>query len=95
MRRTLTRSAAISSVALAAVVVLAGPAEARRNVGGTLPAGATCVDPGVVVLPAQADAAVPCVCYALDGQRFRFLGRAEGCPPGFPEVKIDRRNVGG
>jgi hypothetical protein len=94
MRRTLTRSAAISSVALAAVVVLAGPAEARRNVGGTLPAGSSCLEPGAVVLPAQADTRVPCVCYVNDAGRFHFLGRGE-CPPGLPQIKIDRRNVGG
>jgi hypothetical protein len=95
MRRTFTRSAAISSVALAAVVVLAGPAEARRNVGGTVPADAACVKPGVINLAETPFANTPCVCYVtLEGGRFHNLGRGD-CPAGLPEIKIDRRNVGG
>jgi hypothetical protein len=93
MRRTFTRSAAISSIALAAVFVLAGPAEARRNVGGTDPVG-SCIKPGVINLGDQARSSTPCICYSNGVERFHFSGRGD-CPSGIPEIKIDRRNVGG
>ena len=94
MRRNLRRVAATTGVALALAVMVATPAEARRNLGGTIPADSSCLKPGAVVLTDQAFANVPCVCYVTDPGRFHNLGRGT-CPQGLPEVKIERRNVGG
>jgi hypothetical protein len=93
VRRTLGRLTATTGVALALAVMIATPADARRNVGGTVPADSFCLKPGAVVLPEQADANVPCVCYVVESGRFHNLGRGS-CPEGLPEIKIDR-NVGG
>ncbi len=93
MRRKLGRLAATTGVALALAVMTATPADARRNVGGTIPADSFCLKPGTVVLTEEADANTPCVCYVVESGRFNNLGRGS-CPEGLPEIKIDR-NVGG
>jgi hypothetical protein len=95
MRRTLVVLAAATSLALGASVATADPADARRNLGGTVPADATCVKPGTVILTDKAETNAPCVCYVPPtGGRFHNLGRGD-CPAGIPEIKINRRNVGG
>ena len=94
MRRRLGRVAATTGVALALAVMTATPADARRNVGGTVPADASCTKPGAVILTETALANTPCVCYVILPGKFHNLGRGS-CPEGLPEIKIDRRNVGG
>jgi hypothetical protein len=95
MRRRLGRLAATTAAALALSVMIATPADARRNLGGTLPEGTTCVQPGGVVLGDPASSTAPCVCYSNESGTFRNLGRsAEECPRGADRAKIDR-NVGG
>jgi hypothetical protein len=95
MRTKLALLVAATSLTLGASVATADTADARRNVGGTVPADTSCLEPGAVVLPAGADARVPCVCYITPaGDRFHNLGRGD-CPAGIPEIKINRRNVGG
>src|SRR3712207_1766781 len=46
MRRRLARLAATTGVALTVAVMTATPADARRNLGGTVPADAICLTPG-------------------------------------------------
>jgi hypothetical protein len=94
VRRNLRRVATTTGVALALAVMTATPADARRNLGGTHPADSFCLRPGTVVLTNTAFDNVPCVCYVADGRRFNNLGRGV-CPDGLPEIKIERRNVGG
>ena len=94
MRIKLGLVVAATSLALGASVATADPADARRNVGGTVPADASCVKPGIVNLADTPFSTTPCVCYVNDAGRFHNLGRGD-CPAGLPEVKIDRRNVGG
>jgi hypothetical protein len=95
MRTKLAFVVAATSLVLGASVATADTADARRNVGGTVPADTSCLKPGVVVLGERADARVPCVCYITPaGERFHNLGRGD-CPSAIPEVKINRRNVGG
>ena len=94
MRRTLGRLGATTGVALTLALLTATPADARRNVGGTVPADASCTKPGTVVLTETAFANAPCVCYGIEAGKFHNLGRGT-CPEGLPEIKIDRRNVGG
>jgi hypothetical protein len=97
MRRRLGIVAGTTWLVLAAAVVTAAPAGAR-NVGGTVPAGATCVQPGGVVLTDQAASVVPCLCYSTEFGTFRNVGgtgpSGGDCPPGVNRIKIDR-NVGG
>ena len=94
MRRTLAVVAAATSLAFGASVATADPADARRNLGGTVPADATCVKPGTVILSDKAETNAPCICYVNPSGRFHNLGRGD-CPAGIPEIKINRRNVGG
>ncbi len=94
MRRTLGRLGATTGVALTLALLTATPADARRNVGGTVPADAFCLKPGTVVLTEQAHANSPCVCYIDEFGKFHNLGRGT-CPEGLPAIKINRRNVGG
>jgi hypothetical protein len=91
VRRRLGFLTVTTWLALTAAVVTAAPAGAR-NVGGTVPAGATCIEPGGVILAGQAQ--VPCICYSTGMGIFPAVGRGEECPPGAQRVKIDR-NVGG
>ena len=95
MRRRLGLLTATTALALAASVATAGPAGAR-NVGGTVPVGTDCLEPGRVYLGGQASSKVPCVCYGNASGTFRNLGRGgtDACPEPLTWVKIDR-NVGG
>ena len=95
MRRRLALVVTATSLALGLSLATAESADARRNVGGTVPVGTSCVKPGTVVLPERAEVNAPCVCYVLDGRRFHNVGRGDTCPSGLPEIKINRRNVGG
>ena len=82
MRGTFGRLAATTGVALALAVLVATPAEARRNVGGTVPAGATCLSPGHSEARSdRADDVLNCFCYIAPA------------PPSGP--KDGERNVGG
>jgi hypothetical protein len=94
MRRRILLVAAMTALALGGGVATADTADARRNVGGTVPADASCTKPGTVVLTETAFANTPCVCYGIEAGKFHNLGRGT-CPEGLPEIKIDRRNVGG
>jgi hypothetical protein len=95
MRRRILLVVAMTGLALGGGVATADTADARRNVGGTIPADSYCLRPGAVVLTGQAFDTVPCVCYVtLAEERVHNLGRGS-CPLGLPEIKIERRNVGG
>ena len=94
MRRRILLVVAMTALALGGGVATADTADARRNVGGTVPADAFCLRPGAVVLTDTAFDNVPCVCYVDEFGKFHNLGRGT-CPEGLPEIKIDRRNVGG
>ncbi len=95
MRRKMVLVAAAVSLALGSSVATADPADARRNLGGNLPAGAVCIDPGAVELNAQAAANGGCLCIAVpEGPTFKNGGRGGECPAGIGRVTIDR-NPGG
>jgi hypothetical protein len=88
MRRTSGRLAATTGVALALAVLVATPADARRNVGGTMPAGAICVSPGQT--QARSDRAgevLDCFCWFVPPAGERNVGGnvpnvETNCPPG-------------
>jgi len=81
MRRRLALLTVTSWLALTAAVVTAAPASAR-NVGGTVPAGATCYSPGQPQARShQAASVLDCFCYVAPA------------PPEGP--KDGERNVGG
>jgi len=97
MRRRLGVLTGTTSLLVAAAVVVAAPAEARRNVGGTVPAGSTCVYPGGAQFQDAAAPALPCVCLSIpNGVTVSYEGGKPGgdCPAGLTRVRIDR-NVGG
>src|SRR3954451_12418793 len=81
MRRTLALLLTATSLALGGSVLTAGGAQAR-NVGGTVPAGATCYIPGQAqARSSQATSVLDCFCYTV--------------PAPTPEPKPGERNVGG
>lgn len=83
MRSKLILVAAAASLALGASMATADPAEARRNLGGNLPAGAVCIDPGAAELRGRAAANAGCLCIVVPGQpAFKNGGRGGPCPPG-------------
>jgi hypothetical protein len=97
MRRRLGVLAGTTGFVLAATIVVAGPAEARRNVGGTVPQDSSCVYPGGAQFQDPATPALPCVCLSVPnvGTISNEGGRPGGeCPAGLTRVHIDR-NVGG
>jgi hypothetical protein len=97
MRRRLGVLAGTTGLVLAASIVVAGPAEARRNVGGTLPEGSICVYPGGAQFQDPAKPVLPCTCVSiLDQVTISLEGGKPGgaCPSGLTRVRIDR-NVGG
>jgi hypothetical protein len=97
MRRRLGVLAGTTGLVLAATIVGAAPAEARRNVGGTVPEGSTCVYPGSAQFQNPAAPALPCVCLSVPGVGTvsNEGGKPGGdCPSGLTRVRIDR-NVGG
>ena len=88
MRRRLAVLGTTTSMMLVVAVLAAAPAEARRNVGGSVPEDSVCVFPGNSANgSAQAAAVVPCVCIVVPGGEPRRnvggTGPADGsCPPG-------------
>jgi hypothetical protein len=85
MRRRLGVLAGTTWLLVTAAVVVAGPAEARRNIGGSLPAGSTCVYPGGAQFQDSEPPPLPCVCVSLpDGSTMSWEGGKPGgeCPPG-------------
>jgi hypothetical protein len=102
MRRRLGVLGTTTWVLLTAAVVVAAPAEARRNLGGTVPADAVCFSPGQTqARSAQANTSLSCFCYVLPptGQRAVSGPEAAGsttCPPGIltQGAHLDRRTGG-
>ena len=93
MGRRLGALAGTTGILLAATIVAAAPAEARRNVGGTVPEGSVCVYPGNgTPRSAQAAAVVPCICIVVpgvDGARRNVGGTGPSggsCPPGLTKT---------
>lgn len=82
MRHRLGLLGTVTSLALAAAVVTAAPAEARRNVGGIT---GECIQPGnAVVGPHGSGLGAPCICI-VEGTTVLFgaNGTPDGkCPPG-------------
>ena len=102
MRRKLRRLAATTGVALALAVAMASPAEARRNVGGTVPADAMCLSPGQAGARSdRADDVLSCFCYVLPPRGERNVGGnipagSTTCPPGIlKQAQRPDRNIGG
>jgi|tagenome__1003787_1003787.scaffolds.fasta_scaffold20902306_1 hypothetical protein len=82
MRHRLGLLGTTTSLLLAAAVVTAAPAEARRNVGGIT---GTCVEPGAAVVEAHGTGlGAPCICIvAGTSVLFGANGSPDGkCPPG-------------
>jgi hypothetical protein len=70
-----------TSIALAATVVLAAPAEARRNVGGLVPE--TCVAPGNAVIGTHGPGlGATCICVIETIGNTVTVGPNGKCPPG-------------
>jgi hypothetical protein len=81
MRRKLTLVGTTTSLLLAATVVLAAPAEARRNVGGLVPE--TCVSPGNAVIGTHGPGlGANCICIIVDATQMVDVGPNGKCPPG-------------
>jgi len=89
MKARLGRLGAVTSVLLATAVVLAAPAEARRNVGGAGPAPEICVLPGQTVLRSDGPGlGAICICVIAEDDRVvRAVGMdpTASCPPGIPQ----------
>ncbi len=94
MRRKILLVVAMSALALGGGVATADTAEARRNVGGSLPFGATCEQPGAVVFEGDLATRVPCICISTEHGLFPYVAGSENCPRGAQLVRI-ARNVGG
>ena len=101
MRRRLALLTVTSWLALTAAVVTAAPASAR-NVGGTVPFGATCYSPGQAqVRSDRADDVLSCFCYVAPPPGERNVGgllpeTVTTCPPGIlKQAQRPDRNVGG
>ncbi len=86
VRRRLTLLGTATSLALAAAVVTAAPAEARRNVGGSEPDASICVLPGRAELGSTGSGlGAICICVlAPGGGAVRNVGTDPDaqCPPG-------------
>jgi hypothetical protein len=85
MRHRVGLLGTITSVLLAAAVVTAAPAEARRNVGGLI--GEVCVPPGNAVpqvLDVGPGLGATCICITevVNGRTVVVAGPNEKCPPG-------------
>ncbi len=80
VRRRLTLLGTATSLALAAAVVTAAPAEARRNVGGVAPE--TCIAPGHAEIGTHGPGkGATCICI-LDGiTGVVVAGPSDRCPP--------------
>jgi len=88
MRHRLTLLGTATSIALAAAVVTAAPAEARRNIGGSEPGADICVMPGAVEYGStggERGLGAVCVCVVAPGSNtVRNVGKGPNttCPPG-------------
>ena len=86
VRRRLTLLGTATSLALAAAVVTAAPAEARRNVGGSEPDASICVLPGRAELGSTGSGlGAICLCVLVPGGgAVRNVGTDPDaqCPPG-------------
>jgi hypothetical protein len=86
IRHRLTLLGTATSLALAAAVVTAAPAEARRNVGGSEPDASICVLPGKAELGSTGSGlGAICVCVLTPGGGVvRNVGTDPNaqCPPG-------------
>jgi hypothetical protein len=80
MRRKVGFLGAVTSLALAAVLVTAGPAQARRNLGGF---NSHCVPPGNAVIgPHGPGLGANCICIIEPTSGQVLLGPNGKCPPG-------------
>jgi hypothetical protein len=88
MLRRLALVLTATALALGSSVVTAGAADARRNVGGTMPAGAICVSPGQSQARSdRADEVLSCFCWFVPPAGERNVGGnvpdvETNCPPG-------------
>ena len=100
MRRKLALLTVTTWLVLTAAVVTAAPAGAR-NVGGTVPADATCLSPGNSGARSdRANEVLPCFCFAPALGERNVGGTVPGgtttCPPGIlRQQQRPDRNVGG
>jgi hypothetical protein len=80
MRHRLALVGTATSIALAAAVVTAAPAEARRNLGGLT---GECVAPGNAVIGTHGPGlGANCICIIDPATGAVFLGPNGTCPPG-------------
>jgi len=83
MRRRFVVLAAATALTLGGGIATADSADARRNLGGTVPQGATCVKPGGGELQGRAGDNAVCLCVRLpDGTTYKNVGRGGDCPRG-------------
>ena len=83
MRLRILLVATMTALTLGGAVATADPADARRNLGGTVPQGAVCIKPGAVQLQGEADANAVCLCVSVPGgPTYKNVGRGGDCPPG-------------
>jgi hypothetical protein len=85
MRHRLGLLGTVTSIMLAAAVVTAAPAEARRNVGGI--AEQTCVPPGHAVIGTHGPGlGANCICVTEESDHTIIVvaGPNGTCPPGIP-----------
>ena len=90
MRHRLGFLGATTSIVLAAAVVLAGPAEARRNVGGLV--NEVCVPPGHAEIRTDGPGlGATCICITQEiGDTVTVIaGPNDKCPPGI--VRLQQR----
>jgi hypothetical protein len=81
MRHRVALLGTVTSIALAAAVATAAPAEARRNVGGLVPE--TCVAPGHAQIKTNGPGlGATCVCVIEDAGGTVTAGPNGKCPPG-------------
>jgi hypothetical protein len=89
MRHRLVLLGTATSFVLAVTVATAGPAEARRNVGGLVPE--TCVAPGHAVIRSDGPGLGPtCICVIENAGGTVVAGPNEKCPPGILRLQQRR-----
>jgi hypothetical protein len=83
VRRRILFVGVLTALSLGGGVATADSADARRNLGGTVPQGAVCIKPGGVELQGAADANAVCICVSVPGgPTYKNVGRGGDCPPG-------------
>jgi hypothetical protein len=102
VRRRLALLLTATTLAVGGSVLTAGAAEARRNVGGTVPADAICLSPGHSQARSdRADDVLSCFCWIAPAPGERNVGGTvpggtTNCPPGIlKQMQRPDRNVGG